>query len=289
MKHRHVRRLLGSLLVALATLGLTIPATALSGGSSTARPDRYFSDLNGAPFKNEINWMAEQGISTGWVVAGGNREYRPFEPVLRDAMAAFLYRMADEPEFPLPAYNIFADIRNPFMKEMLWMAYSGVSTGWMENGVRTYRPTQPVLRAEMAAFLYRLAGSPTYVPPATSPFTDVSPRHTFYKQISWLASTGISTGWVLPNGTRTFMPQQPILRDAMAAFLYRFDAFGYEVRVGSSSRYPSPETRPQTVIDSRGNTIIVVPPAQNMDIDTTPGKCFTYQLEGGEVIVTCNP
>lgn len=54
--------------------------------------------------------------------------------------------------------------------------------------------------------------------PATSPFEDVTSSTAFYKEITWLAETGIATGW--DDGT--YRPVTPINRDAMAAYLYRF-------------------------------------------------------------------
>ena len=45
--------------------------------------------------------------------------------------------------------------------------------------------------------------------------------HAFYKEISWLAHMGISTGWAATGGTRIFGPGRPVLRDQMAAFMYR--------------------------------------------------------------------
>ncbi|GAB2721942.1 hypothetical protein GCM10027038_20660 [Arthrobacter bambusae] len=80
----------------------------------------------------------------------------------------------------------------------------------------------PVNRDAMAAFMYRLAGSPDYTAPATSPFTDVPSGAQFYKEITWLADKGISTGWPGPNGTKTYRPLNSVNRDAMAAFMYRF-------------------------------------------------------------------
>jgi serine protease len=74
----------------------------------------------------------------------------------------------------------------------------------------------------MAAFLYRMAGSPAYTPPPVSPFKDVSTTQQFYKEMAWLADQGISTGWTGSDGTRSYRPDAPINRDAMAAFLYRF-------------------------------------------------------------------
>jgi 5-hydroxyisourate hydrolase-like protein (transthyretin family) len=109
-----------------------------------------------------------------------------------------------------------------FAKEIAWLAETGATRGW-QVGENTFefRPQQQILRAEMAAFLYRLAGSPDFSPTAESPFIDVPTTHTFYKEILWLASTGISRGWDTPNGVE-FRPQWPTSREVMAAFLYRY-------------------------------------------------------------------
>ncbi|MEW1823036.1 S-layer homology domain-containing protein, partial [Arthrobacter sp. NPDC080031] len=86
---------------------------------------------------------------------------------------------------------------------------------------RSYRPLQSISRDAMAAFLYRMAGSPAYTPPAVSPFTDVSTGQQFYKEMAWMSEKGVSTGWAEAGGARSYRPLQSISRDAMAAFLYR--------------------------------------------------------------------
>lgn len=119
----------------------------------------------------------------------------------------------------------FADIAGdfPFYNEVLWMSSSGVSTGYAQpDGSRLYKPLDGVSRAAMAAFMYRLAGSPVVTLPGASPFTDVSASHQFYKEIVWLSQQGITTGYVQPDGTSRFMPEATIARDAMAAFMYRY-------------------------------------------------------------------
>jgi hypothetical protein len=104
------------------------------------------------------------------------------------------------------------------------MATLGISVGFSEgNGTRTFRPGVAASRDMMAAFFYRLAGSPAYTPGA-SPFTDVTPQTPFYKEILWLASRGITTGWPEANGTRTFRPTLPVNRDQVAAFVYRYNS-----------------------------------------------------------------
>lgn len=70
----------------------------------------------------------------------------------------------------------------------------------------------------MAAFFYRFAGKPYYVAPSHSQFSDLTPQSPFYKEISWMYTRGIATGW--DDGT--FRPADSINRDATAAFFYRY-------------------------------------------------------------------
>lgn len=60
-----------------------------------------------------------------------------------------------------------------------------------------------------------------FVDPTTGPFTDITPSTGFYKEMAWLAKTGISNGWTAADGTKTYQPDSKIHRDQMAAFLYR--------------------------------------------------------------------
>jgi hypothetical protein len=108
-----------------------------------------------------------------------------------------------------------------FQSEILWLANEGISTGWEANGSRTYQPLSPVNRDAMAAFMYRLSGEPEFTPPSVTPFADLPTDAKFYKEITWLAEKGISTGWEEADKTRTYRPLQPVNRDAMAAFMYR--------------------------------------------------------------------
>ncbi|MDP9997549.1 S-layer homology domain-containing protein [Pseudarthrobacter sulfonivorans] len=176
-------------------------------------------------FYKQIAWLRAQGISEGWV-ENGVRTFRPAEKINRDQMAAFLYRMSGttDAQYTPPAVSPFADVptNHTFYRQISWLRAQGISEGWVENGVRTFRPAEQINRDQMAAFLYRMSGTTDaqYTPPAVSPFADVSTSHTFYRQISWLRAQGISEGWV-ENGVRTFRPAEQINRDQMAAFLYR--------------------------------------------------------------------
>lgn len=182
----------------------------------TRGPAPFRDVLGTAAFVADIRWLSQAGISTGW--ADGT--YRPLSPVARDAMAAFMYRLAGSPAYTPPARSPFRDVptTSAFYREICWLAARGITTGY---GDGTFRPAEPVARAAMAAFMYRFAGRPAWSPPAKSPFADVSASAPFYAEITWLYARGISTGWVEASGARTFRPGQAVARDAMAAFMNR--------------------------------------------------------------------
>ncbi|WP_159701051.1 S-layer homology domain-containing protein [Arthrobacter sp. 18067] len=229
-----------------ATTQVTVPTIAVDAPPTEPIT---FSDVNSSTqFNAEISWLASQGISTGWVEANGTRTYRPLSPVNRDAMAAFLYRLAGKPAFTPPATSPFTDVTpsSQFYKEITWLATSGISTGWTEaNGSKTFRPLTPVNRDAMAAFLYRFGGNPDFSEPGTSPFEDVAVGTQFYKQITWLAAQGISTGWDIGYGCRAYNPLQPVARDAMAAFMYRFVNGGTGGITGNTCSPPPPPVTPE--------------------------------------------
>ena len=117
----------------------------------------------------------------------------------------------------------FTDVAasNTFASAICWVSSTGITMG-TGNG-STYSPSNPVNRGSMAAFLYRLAGSPKWDPPKSSPFADVKTTDTFYPAITWLYSQGITVGTTV-NGKLYYQPGNAVNRGSMSAFLYRFSA-----------------------------------------------------------------
>ncbi|QIK63029.1 hypothetical protein G7068_07330 [Leucobacter viscericola] len=126
--------------------------------------------------------------------------------------------------------TFFADVpeTQKFFKEIEWMGTSGLSGGFKTDDGRgvIYQPYASISREAMAAFLYRLEGA-NFTPPAVSPFVDVKPSDTFYRQITWMYAKGYSTGTRQPSGKPKFAPKDPVSRSAMAAFLYRYKGAKY--------------------------------------------------------------
>ncbi|USI68247.1 S-layer homology domain-containing protein [Lactococcus petauri] len=104
----------------------------------------------------------------------------------------------------------FRDISQSIFKNHInWIYGRGITTGYTPT---TYNPEAKVTRGEMATFLNRLAGSPSYKAPFNV-YTDV----TQYKnQILWLTATTVSYG-TAPH----YNPNGKVTRGQMAAFLHR--------------------------------------------------------------------
>ncbi|MBV7433199.1 S-layer homology domain-containing protein [Dermabacteraceae bacterium TAE3-ERU5] len=192
--------------------------TFLPVGKEDIHPAQHFTDVPPEHmFFSEIEQAYELGLITGWP----DKTFRPSLPINRDAVAAMLYRMAGYPAFNPPEESPFVDIEPhyQFYKEMCWARAEGLINGWQVGEDRfEMRSLAQSKRLEMAAFLTRAWGSAGYTPPLRPSFQDVPRNHLFYREIEFLAQTGISTGW--PD--RTFRPDLPVTRADMAVFLVRF-------------------------------------------------------------------
>jgi len=194
---------------------------AVSGSFTVMATCSTFTDV--APsyqFAPYICWMSANGITHGMTPT----TYVPKGPdgsVTREAMAAFMFRLAGVSySASKPSFTDVLQDNSQFFTEIEWMNYKGITHG-MGDG--TYAPKQPVTREAMAAFLYRMAGSPSFVLPSTPTFSDVSNDKTstnynqFYTEIEWMNAMGITTG-MTPT---TYAPKAPVTREAMAAFMWR--------------------------------------------------------------------
>ena len=175
------------------------------------------------PHKGDIEWLAANGITKGWENADGTLSFRSYATVRRADMAAFLYRLAGEPEFDAKGVS-FTDVDEsiPHYRAILWLASEGVSTGWeAADGTAEFRPYAEISRCDMAAFLYRMAGKPKYE--TDKGFADVARDTPHREAVLWLAEAGVSEGWTLEDGTAVFRPYELIARADMAAFIHRMD------------------------------------------------------------------
>ena len=131
-----------------------------------------FIDINkNSPHAEDVLWLAHAGISSGWDIGNGRKEFRPLVSVARCDMAAFIRRLAAKAEIynantwkpDIFSWYQFVDIDqdSPHAEDVLWLASASISQGWKVkdeygSNIREFRPLTNVARCDMAAFLYRL-------------------------------------------------------------------------------------------------------------------------------------
>ncbi|MBF1642400.1 MAG: S-layer homology domain-containing protein, partial [Rothia mucilaginosa] len=123
----------------------------VSSNSEATAASAHFKDVPvDYPFVNDINWLAQRRITTGYP----DGTFRPNGSVERGAMAAFFYRFAGSPAYSAPVASPFSDVSagSQFYREISWLAEQRITTGWADG---SFRPVQPIERGAMAAFLHR--------------------------------------------------------------------------------------------------------------------------------------
>jgi streptogramin lyase len=181
-------------------------------------------------FYDDITWITAGGYATGYGTADPSIDpppppgtyYRPSSPLTRQAMSAFLFRLAGSPPGPFPDPG-FDDVTvtHPFYIPISWLATTGVTTGYENN---TFRPAATITRQAMAAFMYRYRAQPPGPFPDPD-YRDVSTRNAFFQEIAWATDAGVVTGYV----DDTYRPSNPVTRQAMASFLFGLSELGVPV------------------------------------------------------------
>ncbi|MEM8705915.1 MAG: S-layer homology domain-containing protein, partial [Actinomycetota bacterium] len=198
---RSIRAFIATLLLAagLATATVATPAAA-AGGFDDVPDGQWYSDA--------VAWMADTGITTGTSAT----TFSPGDPVSRAQMAAFIERyLQTEGD---PGAHGFGDVPSGSYYDgaVSLLVDRGITTG---TSATTYSPQDRVTRAQMAAFLWRLAGQPE--PTVANPFDDVADGTWYTDAVRWLVGEGITTG----TSDTTYSPFDDVTRAQMATFLWR--------------------------------------------------------------------
>jgi hypothetical protein len=110
----------------------------------------------------------------------------------------------------------FADVPqgHPFYTVIGKMSARGITQGCGQN---LYCPDDPVTRGQMAVFIIRALGEFNPPAPPLQRFVDVPPSNSFYAFIDQMAVRQITLGC----GGPFYCPEDPVLREQMAAFILR--------------------------------------------------------------------
>jgi hypothetical protein len=189
-----------------------------------------FPDVPGnAYYATAVAWLTDTKITTG---VGNTGLFKPDDPVTRDQMATFLWRMMDSPTGHRA--HGFRDVpsNSYYERPVRWLRAADITDGM--GGPGLYSPGSVVTRGQMVTFLWRMSGRRSGYP--AHRFTDV-PSNAFYADaVRWASATRITTG---VGGTNRFAPNDRVTRGQMAAFLHRLAT--------TRSAWASPRRAPSTV------------------------------------------
>lgn len=173
-----------------------------------------FTDTRGHTFEKDAKWAADNGVTKG-CNPPRNTRFCPNESVTRGQMAAFLRRHLG---LPTTSNDHFKDDANStFQRDINSLAEAGITRGCNPPANDRFCPDDPVTRGEMAAFLVRAFGLSQANHPG---FDDVSGSDTFARDITKLATAGITKGCNPPSNSN-YCPDDSVTRGQMTAFLHR--------------------------------------------------------------------
>ena len=272
---------------AVATSGSVVVDNIRATGTP---PPPVFSDVTrDHPFYKEIMWLYDQGLDNGY----RDGKFHPNWIEKRQDVASLLYRYVGA-EFTADNTPTYRDVRtrHPFYTEIEWLVAQGlvdVPTGRNPE----FKPNSPLDRATAASLLYRLAGSPEVE--ITQVFTDVpvsTPVRPGHRKIpgpvvdadaiAWAVQTGVIT----PKSATVFGVREPVLRQDMAAYLYRYDQIPppvsglvtlFDFESGAQGWAPS-NWEPGGSVLATGGTLQITSPAggKNFGLDTPIGDLSAY-------------
>ena len=223
---RNLRRLAAFLTALLLCLGLSAAASAAGAGAG-------FSDVaSDAWYAGAAAYCRDNGLMDG---TGGNT-FSPDTPMTRGMLVTVLYRLADSPS--LENENLgypFADVPGDswYADGVYWARLNGVVSGYSESA---FGPDDPLTREQLAAILWRYAGSPAAEGSAS--FADESGI------ASWAASAvdwAQESGYISGVGGNRFDPDGTATRAQVAVILMRYDQ--------AQTEEPSPEPAPEEGTD----------------------------------------
>ena len=170
---------------------------------------------------NSVDFMYMNGIING-ISTSNPRIFGPGSKMNRAMLVTILYRAAGEPTVA-GITNKFTDNKEGkyYYNAVLWASNMGIVNGATAT---TFDPDGNITREQIAAILYRYAGSPT-VTGSLSGYADQTQVSPFaVTAMQWAVGTGIITG--TPKGGKTYLTAKGnATRAQVAVMLHRFLTF----------------------------------------------------------------
>lgn len=183
------------------------------GSPPPPQPSGTFRDTAGSVFFDDIEWLAQKGITAGCNSSGDR--FCPDASLTRGQMAAFLVRALD---LKKSLNNPFVDDGDSiFEDDIEKIAAAGITAGCNPPRNDRYCPDDVVTRGQMAAFLVRAM---KYSKSGASDAFSDDNGSVFQSDINALARQGIAMGCNPPTNNK-FCPNNSVTRGQLAAFLHR--------------------------------------------------------------------
>lgn len=199
-----MKRIWSFLLMAAMLFSLSVPAYA-------AVEDTGFSDVAaGAWYAGSVEYVRDNGLMSGTSAT----IFNPNGTTSRGQLAAILYRASGSPA--VSGGTAFPDVAGGayYAAASQWAAANGIITGYPDG---SFGPDNPITRQQLAAILWRYAGSPSA--PAGQDYADEG-------TIAGYAATAVD--WARANGTiggkegNRFDPNGSATRAQVAVILHRY-------------------------------------------------------------------
>ncbi len=176
----------------------------------------YFSDVTesntGKWSANSIDFMSANELVTGTAA----KTFSPNQTMTRAMLVTILYRVADKPSVKNVS-NPFTDVKagTYYYDAVLWAYKNNIVTG---TSNMTFNPNGAVTREQIAAILYRYAGSPR-VNASLKGYSDQNKVSTYATTaMEWAVKNGIITG----KSATTLDPTGKGTRAEVAVMLHRY-------------------------------------------------------------------
>lgn len=170
----------------------------------------------------------------GWMLGFKDNTFRPANTMTRAMLANVLYRMekGDASEAPAVEFKDADTIHADYMDGVKYCVAEKLMLGYKDN---TFRPDEPLTRAQFVTVLFRLENGTAPVLNPADKFDDVGEiAKDYIAAVNWAIDKGLIQGY----DNNTFRPNAPLTRESFCVIMYRL----YESPLTTNPVTPGPTT-----------------------------------------------
>lgn len=176
---------------------------------TVSNPKEFADVAADAWYHDAVQWAVTNGVTTGT----GDTAFSPSASCTRAQAVTFLWRAAGAPA-PESETNPFKDVAEDayYHDAVLWAVEQKITNG---TAADAFSPNEQCTRAQIAALLYRAAGSPEVS--GKIAFKDVAADAYYADAVLWAVENGVTNG----TDSSHFSPEKTCSRAEIVTFLQR--------------------------------------------------------------------